>query len=92
MRQIARVQGWPRLEKYDIISNWQRCSMTKLTGQNQFTRSLSGGYKWRMAVVYTNYSLRMEEAIKESVVRGREQQVDGNSQSMNTSSLNGDDE
>ena len=45
-----------------------------------------------MAVVYASYSLRMEEAIKESVVRGREQQVDGNSQSMNTSSLNGDDE
>ena len=36
---------------------------------NQFTRSLSGGYKWRMAVVCASYSLRTGEAIKESVVR-----------------------
>ena len=42
--------------------------MKQLTGQNRFTRSLSGGYK-RMAVVNAGYSLRTGEAIKESVVR-----------------------
>ena len=48
VRQIARVQGWLCLEKCDVISNWQRWSTTKLTGQNRFM-SLSGGY--RMAVM-----------------------------------------
>ena len=37
----------------------------QFTGQNRFTKSLSGG---RMAVVYASHSLRMEEEIKESVV------------------------
>ena len=36
-----------------------------------------------MAVVYGSYSLRMEgETVKESEVRGREQWVNGNLQSM----------
>ena len=51
--------------------------MFELTSQNRFTRSLSGGYKMRMAVVYTTYSLK-GEAIKENA-------VNGNSQSMSVS-------
>ena len=51
MHQRARVDGWPRLYKYDIICDW---------GQNWFTRSLSGGYKMTNGVVYASYSLRME--------------------------------
>ena len=39
--------------------------MMQLSGQNRFTRNLSGGYK---TVVYASYSLRTGEAIKESVV------------------------
>ena len=36
-----------------------------------------------MTVVFASYSLRMEgEAIKESIVCGRQQSVNGNSQSM----------
>ena len=41
-----------------------------------------------MAVVYGSYSLRMEgEAVKESKVRGREQWVNGNLQSMSESRM-----
>ena len=64
MRQIARVDGWPRLKKYDVIGNWQH-SIMQLTGQKRFMRSLSGGYKM------TNGSrvrklFWTEEAIKEA--------------------------
>ena len=38
--------------------------MMQLTGQNRFTRN-----DMQMAVVYTGYSSRTREAIKESVVR-----------------------
>ena len=48
MGQIVRVKGWPRLWK--VWHHWRlttpaRDSMMQLTGQNRFTRSLSGGYK-----------------------------------------------
>ena len=46
-------------------------------------RSLSGGYK--MTNGSRERKLRLEEAIKESVACGREQLVNGNSQSMSTS-------
>ena len=39
--------------------------MMQLTGQNRFTRSLSGGYKMTNGShVYASYSLRTGEAIK----------------------------
>ena len=44
--------------------------------------------KWQMAVVFVSYSLRMEgEAIKESIVCGRQQWLSGNSQSMSMSRM-----
>ena len=44
--------------------------MVQFTGQNRFTRSLSGGYKMMNGShVYTSYSLRTGEAIKESIAR-----------------------
>ena len=53
------------------IYNAARDSVMQLTGQNctSFQEVCQVAIKWRMAVVYTSYSLRTGEAIKESVVR-----------------------
>ena len=49
------------------INNAARYSMMQLTGQNRFTRSLSGGYKMTNG---SSYYLGMEwESIQESIVR-----------------------
>ena len=52
------------------IDNAARDSMMRFTGQNRFTRSLSGGYKiMNGSCVHKLFFLRTREAIKESVVR-----------------------
>ena len=50
------------------IDNAARDSMMQLTGQSQFTRSLSGGYKITNGSHVRKLFLRTGEAIKESVV------------------------
>ena len=50
------------------IDNAARDSMMQLTGQNRFTRSLSGSYKMTNGS-RASYSLRTREAITESTVR-----------------------
>ena len=50
------------------MDNTARNSMMQLTGQNRFTRSLSGGYKMTNGSRVCKLFLRTGEAIKESVV------------------------
>ena len=50
------------------IDNTARDSMMQLTGQNWFTRSLSGRYKMTDGSRVRKLFLRTREAIKESVV------------------------
>ena len=41
VHQIARVEGWPRLYKYDVIGDWQCSYVTGLQGASLD----SGSYK-----------------------------------------------
>ena len=51
------------------IDNTARDSMMQLTGQNQFTRSLSGSHKMTNGSCVRKLFFKNGEAIKESVVR-----------------------
>ena len=67
--KCAKSEGRRLTTSLKVWRHWRLTLNAQLTGRNRFTRSLSGGYKWRMAVVYASYALWTREAIKESVVR-----------------------
>ena len=65
------------------VCHWQLRALHSWPVRTGSRGACQTAIKWQMAVVFASYSLRMEgEAIKESIVCGRQQWVSGNSQSM----------
>ena len=59
----------------------------QLTGQNGFARSLSGGYKMTNGSQVRKLFFKTGRSNQGSIVRGRDQRVNGNSQLMSASRM-----
>ena len=62
MHQVARIKDWSCLWKYDVIGDWQlQIALCSWLVRTSLQGACQAAIKWRMAVVYTSYSLRMSQ-------------------------------